>query len=37
MNQIKNAILTTAIVLATIFVLRRVPGVGPIVGQALNG
>jgi hypothetical protein len=33
----KNALMTTAIVLATIFILRKVPGVGPVVSKALNG
>lgn len=36
-TQIKNALLTTAIVLATIYVLRKVPMVNGFVSQALNG
>lgn len=35
--HVKNALITTAIVLATIFVLRRVPGVNGVVDQALKG
>ena len=35
--HLKNALVTTAIVLATIFVLRKVPGAAAIVDQALNG
>ena len=34
--HLKNALITTAIVLGTIYVLKQVPGVGPIVQQALN-
>lgn len=36
-SHLKNAVVTTAIVLATIYVLRRVPGVNGIVSQALAG
>lgn len=35
--HLKNALITTAIVLATIYCLRRVPMAGEIVNQALNG
>lgn len=37
MNQIKNAVKTTAIVLATIYVLRRIPVANQVVGIALAG
>mgnify|MGYP004702323837 CR=1 FL=1 len=36
-GHLKNALITTAIVLATIYVLRKVPGVGPVVSTAING
>lgn len=35
--HLKNAVITTAIVLATIFVLRKVPTVGALVDQAITG
>ena len=35
--HLKNALITTAIVLGTIYVLRRVPVVGPFVNQAIAG
>jgi len=35
--NVKNALITTAIVLASIFVLRKVPVVGGFVDQALKG
>ncbi len=35
--HLKNAIVTTAIVLATIYVLRQVPMTNGFVGKALNG
>ena len=35
--HLKNALMTTAIVLATIYVLRKVPMASGIVDQALNG
>lgn len=33
--HIKNALMTTAIVLATVWVLRKVPGVKGVIDQAL--
>lgn len=36
-GHLKNALITTAIVLATIFVLRKVPGVSGVVDQAIKG
>lgn len=36
-SHLKNALMTTAIVLATIYVLRKVPMVNGFVSQALNG
>lgn len=35
--HLKNAVITTAIVLVTIYVARKVPVVNGLVGQALNG
>jgi hypothetical protein len=35
--HLKNALITTAIVLATVYVLRKVPGVNGVVTTALNG
>lgn len=35
--HLKNAAITTGIVLLTIFVLRRVPVAGDLVDKALNG
>ncbi len=35
--HLKNAAITTAIVLATIYVLRQVPGAKDVVNQALHG
>jgi hypothetical protein len=35
--HVKNALITTAIVLGTIFVLRKVPMVGGFVDQAIKG
>lgn len=36
-SHLKNALITTAIVLATVYVLRKVPMVSGFVDQALNG
>lgn len=36
-SHIKNALVTTAIVLGTIYVLRRVPAVNGLVQTALAG
>ena len=36
-SHVKNALVTTAIVLATIYVLRRVPTVNGLVQTALAG
>ena len=36
-SHLKNAAITTAIVLATIYALRRVPFTANIVNTALNG
>lgn len=33
--HLKNALITTAIVLGTIYILKQVPVVGPFVEQAL--
>ena len=35
--HVKNALITTAIVLATIFVVRKIPGAGNVVDKALKG
>ena len=35
--HLKNALMTTAIVLATIFVLRQVPVAGQFVDRAIKG
>ena len=36
-SHLKSALMTTAIVLATIFVLRKVPTVGGFVDRAIGG
>ena len=36
-SQLKNAAMTTGIVLVTIFLLRKVPGARDLVDTALNG
>ena len=36
-SHLKNALITTAIVLATVYVLRKVPMVNGFVDQALHG
>lgn len=36
-SQIKDAVITTAIVLAVIFAARRVPVIGPVVDRAISG
>lgn len=36
-GHIKNALITTAIVLATIYVVRQVPGAGTFVDKAISG
>lgn len=35
--QIKSALMTTGVVLVTIYLLRKVPQVGTVVDQALRG
>ena len=35
--HLKNALVTTAIVLVTVYALRRLPVVGPFVNQAISG
>ena len=37
MGHVKAAVITTATVLAVIFVLRKVPGASGVVDMALNG
>jgi|APAga8741243762_1050094.scaffolds.fasta_scaffold79760_2 hypothetical protein len=36
-SQVKNAAMTTGLVLLTIFILRKVPGAKDLVDTALNG
>ncbi len=36
-NHVKNALITTAMVLATIYVLRQVNATSSIVDRAING
>ena len=36
-SHLKNALITTGIVLATIYVLRKVPMVSGLVDKAING
>lgn len=36
-SQVKNAALTTGLVLLAIFILRKVPGAKDLVDTALNG
>ena len=36
-SHVKQAVITTAIVLVSIFILRKVPVVGPLVDTAING
>ena len=36
-NKAQKAAITTAVVLLTIYIARRVPVVGPVVNKALNG
>ena len=36
-SHVKSALMTTAIVLATIYVLRQVPGAGTFVDKAISG
>jgi len=36
-SHVKNALITTGIVLATIWVLRKVPVASGVVNQAING
>ena len=33
-EHIKNAVITTAMVLATLYVAKRLPVIGPLVAQA---
>jgi hypothetical protein len=37
MNFVKQALMTTVVVLVVIFVARKVPVIGPFVNQALMG
>lgn len=37
MSALKSAVITTAIVVVTIAIARRVPVVGPVVNRALVG
>lgn len=36
-SHVKSALITTAIVLATIYVLRQVPGASTVVDKAITG
>jgi hypothetical protein len=36
-SHIKSAVITTAVVLISIYALRKVPVVGPLVNKALAG
>lgn len=35
-SHVKNALITTGMVLLTIYVLKKVPGVSGVIDQALN-